>query len=896
MSVTNSYLLFRSVLILLPDMLRINQHQSLEGARSYFDKELRAGDYYAKDQERAGEWGGKISSRLGLGGQVRREPFFHLCAGLHPGTGEKLTPRLRADRTVGYDFNFHPPKSVSVVAELTGDERIVEAFRQTVQEAMQEIETYAAARVRRGGRSEDRTTGELCWAEFVHFTTRPVGGIPDPHLHCHIFVPNLTWDAAEDRFKAGQFRPLVEQAPYFEQGFHARLAGKLRMLGYGIEFSRRGWEIAGVPASVLRKFSQRTAIIEQAAAERDIAGAEAKARLGAATRERKTRGLTRGELRAIWRDRLDADEAAALTALLGQPPVSSAESAASALDQAIGHCFERASAVPVATLLREALRFGKGWLGTAEIHAEFNRRDFITCREGRHAYVTTPALLAEENAAIRFVRATRGGARPLGDPDRPVSRVFLSDEQRSAIRHVLTSRNQVIAIRGVAGAGKTTLMQEAAEAIEAGGHRVIALAPTSEAAHGVLRAEGFTSAETVARFLVDERLQAKAHGQVLWIDEAGLLGLPTLSRVFALAQRLDARVVLAGDSRQHSAVERGDALRLLEQHAGLEPAEVRSILRQKNIALRQAVEALAGGEVRLGLERLERLGSVVELPDSIRDQVLATEYADALARGETVLAIAPTHGEGARVTNAIRGELVGRGLLGSHGPTLTRLQNCHWTEIERTDAARYAVGDILFFHRNAAGGIRSGERLVVEESLGDARLALRREGGERIELDLAAESKEFQAFRPERVTISAGERLRITRNGVSKDGHRLRNGSMVTVSGFTEGGDLVTDRGWVIDRSFGTWDFGYVTTSHASQGKTVDRVFIAESTLSRGAASAEQLYVSASRARLAVRLFTDDRQALRAMVMRSSARRHASDLVRGRRYEGPSPAPQANVP
>ena len=498
-------------------MLRINQHQSLDGAKSYFDKELRAGDYYAKDQERAGEWRGRISARLSLSGQVGREPFFYLCGGRHPGTGEKLTPRLRADRTVGYDFNFHPPKSVSVVAELTGDERIFQAFRQAVQETMQEIETHAAARVRRGGRSEDRTTGELCWAEFVHFTARPVGGIPDPHLHCHVFVPNLTWDAAEDRFKAGQFRPLVEQAPYFEQGFHARLAGKLRMLGYGIAERGRGWEIAGVPASVLQKFSRRTDVIEQAAAEKGIADAEAKARLGAATRERKTRGLSRDELRAIWRERLSADEATAIASLSAAPSPSSGQPAAAALDQAIAHCFERASAVPVATLLKEALRFGKGWLGPAELQAEFNRRDFIACREGRHVYVTTPALLSEENAAIRFVRATRGRSSPLGDLDRPVSRAFLSDEQRAAVRHVLTSRNQVIAIRGVAGAGKTTLMQEAVEAIEAGGHQVLALAPTSEAARGVLRSEGFSGAETVARFLVDEQLQVKARGQVLCV-------------------------------------------------------------------------------------------------------------------------------------------------------------------------------------------------------------------------------------------------------------------------------------------------------------------------------------------------------------------------------------------
>ena len=204
--------------------------------------------------------------------------------------------------------------------------------------------------------------------------------------------------------------------PYFEQVFHARLAVGLRRLGYGIAERGRGWEIAGGPASVLQKFSRRTAVIDQAAADKGVTDAETKGRLGAATRERKTRGLSRDELRAIWRERLSADEATALASLSAAPSPSSEQPAAAALDQAIAHCFERASAVPVATLLKEALRFGKGWLGPAEMQAEFNRRAFIACREGRHVYVTTPALLTKENATINFVRATRGNCTPARRP------------------------------------------------------------------------------------------------------------------------------------------------------------------------------------------------------------------------------------------------------------------------------------------------------------------------------------------------------------------------------------------------------------------------------------------------------------------------------------------------
>ena len=72
-----------------------------------------------------------------------------------------------------------------------------------------------------------------------------------------------------------------------------------------------------------------------------------------------------------------------------------------------------------------------------------------------------------------------------------------------------------------------------------------------------------------------------------------------------------------------------------------------------------------------------------------------------------------------------------------------------------------------------------------------------------------------------------GDRVRITAGGKTKDGkHRLSNGSLLSVEGFTKRGDIIVDHGWVIDRDFGHLTHGYVVTSHASQGVTVDKVFV----------------------------------------------------------------------
>jgi conjugative relaxase-like TrwC/TraI family protein len=223
-------------------MIRITQQTAADAAKSYYTK----ADYYSEGQELIGSWGGKASSRLGLEGQVDKQSFERLCDNLHPETGEQLTVRTRSERTVGYDFTFSVPKSVSLLYARTGDEEILDAFRGAVDETMREMEAEMKTRVRKGGQDADRTTGNMVWAEFIHTTSRPVDGIPDPQLHAHVFAFNTTWDDKEERWKAGQFRELKRDAPYFQASFRVRLANRLQDMGFGVERKRDDFEIAGI--------------------------------------------------------------------------------------------------------------------------------------------------------------------------------------------------------------------------------------------------------------------------------------------------------------------------------------------------------------------------------------------------------------------------------------------------------------------------------------------------------------------------------------------------------------------------------------------------------------------------------------------------------------------------
>lgn len=843
-------------------MLRIIQNRSAAGAKTYYG----AADYYIDGQELAGQWRGRAAARLGLSGQVSRPAWEALCDNRHPTEAGPLTLRSKDSRTVGYDINFHVPKSVSVMHAVAGDDRILEAFRTSVARTMEEIEKEAQARVRKGGKDADRATGNLVWGEFVHLTSRPVDGVPDPHLHAHCFAFNATWDEEESAWKAGQFRGIKRDAPYFQAVFHSHLADLLADQGYGIRRTEKGWELEGVPDRVVGAFSRRRDVIENAAREEGIHDDAAKDRLGALTREKKAKGLSADELAAEWRSRISPDDLGDLRQVRslavpkerGEDPRAISE----AMDHAVGHCFERRSVVPERALYTEALKHSVGRAAPGEVATPSNLSGLVVGTVGGRRMATTPAVLAEQHRMVEFARAGRGSRRPLGDPSRPLSRPWLGEDQARAVRHVLGSRDRVILVRGAAGVGKTTLMQEAVEGIRAGGREVYVFAPTAGASRGVLRQEGFREADTVSRLLLDEVVQERARGQVLWIDEAGLVGSRTMAKVFDLAERIDARVVLSGDRRQHKSVERGSPLRLLETEAGIVPAEVRDIRRQRG-TYREAIRALSDGRAEEGFDRLDGLGWVRELPDGERDRRLAADYLESAEAGESALVISPTHVEKDRITAEIRAALKQRGRVGVGGKRIPVLVPRKLTAAEKADLANYRPGDVLQFHQNAKGHVR-GQRVVVD-------------GGSDVPVALA---DRFEVFRRGSLELAPGDMVRITRNGMTEDRrHALHNGDLFRVKAVDEGGGVVLENGWSLGRDFGHLDHGYVVTSHASQGKTVDRVLVGQSAASLPATSREQFYVSCSRGRKSATVYTDDKAALRAQLQRSEAEPAARDLV-----------------
>ncbi|MBE2288948.1 MAG: relaxase domain-containing protein [Chitinophagaceae bacterium] len=879
-------------------MLRITQNRSASGAKKYYceayykEGQSAQHNYYSDHDQGIGRWGGNAAATLGLTGDITKRDFAQLCDNINPLTGKTLTGRNDKDRTVGYDFTFNASKSVSLAYAL-GDESdkrtILNLFQQSVRETMADIETGMQARVRAKGKNENRLTGNIAYGEFTHFTTRPIDGVPDPHLHSHCFVFNATHDDREKKWKAGQFQQIKQDAPYYEAVFHSRLAHYLQQAGYKIERTKNGFEIAGIGKTIIGKYSRRTHEIEDYTREHNITDEKQKSAVGAKTREAKRQSLSAEQQEKSWLDRLTPDELAAIRNLKQHSfPLQNGQAAKEAINFSLHHHLERKSVVSDKEVLATAIKSSVGQATPEQVRQAFDRdATILAASEHLRTFITTKDALKEEKQLIRQCNEARNTFRPINEQYEPQNQM-LNEQQRAAVRHALASTDGITIITGKAGTGKTTLMQEVKKGILASGKQIFSFAPSSEASRGVQRSEGFENADTVARLIVDTSRHADMKHQVIWIDEAGMLSNKDMNKVLAIAQAQSARVILSGDTRQHSSVERGDALRIIQQETGIKPITVSKVQRQKNAEYKEAVQWLSDGKTEKGFKQLDRMGAIHELTDGHeRIQAIAADYrisafGDEQHRMKNVLVIAPTHAEGDLVTRQIRHMLQTDGFIDRNEHEYRTLVNRQLTEAEKQRADSYRQGDMLAFHRNSKG-IKAGSRVAFIEANEEGLLV---EDKEHARFTVAfSEAKNFTAYEQKAILLAKGDKIRLTANGKGEDGKNLFNGSVFHVEGFNQDGSIHLSNGSTLPPEYGHFQHGYVSTSHAAQGKTADKVIISQSSATFRASSMEQFYVSVSRGKEAVSIYTDDKAHLQQAVSQSSQRTSATELMEKRQQQ-----------
>ena len=840
---------------------------------TYLSNHLTANDYYSEGEKIAGRWLGKLAEKFGLlGNSIAADDaaFENLRANLTPDGTVKLTPRQPEIRF--FDFQCSAQKSVSVMAVTVGDERLRMAHQRAFAIAFDELERFAAARVRKGAAAwsnDTCMTGNVCAAVFQHDASRAL----DPQLHAHAVVANATFDAGSERITALSEFEMVRAIRYAGKVYQNELARGVQRLGYEVEITRngkgeiQGFEIQGVNAAILERFSKRREEVERGIKAfrqrvgRDPLPAEIH-EIATATRSFKLKEITTPEVLAAQRAQLTFAELQSLeqlkiAAITRADGVRQGAGETPALDEAVKHLYERASVLRGHQVLAEALNQRLGTVDLDQLKASAARGDaelvcLADCAENPllSAEFATREGLRLEKWAVEFVNQTKGKCEPLGDEATFNFSEKLGADQKEAARLMVTSPDQVAAVRGVAGAGKTTLLVEVDKTLRALGHKAFYIAPTASAAK-VLKSEGFADATTCSDFLRNVSAEVDLTGAVVICDEAGLQSNRQGAQLLKLAELNQMRVRFVGDSRQHVSVEAGDFLRVLEQHSQLVSAEVGTIRRQRVAEYRDAVIAMATGDAAGGLVSLDELGWVKEgRADYIR--AAARDYIGMTANGDSLdscIAVAPTWVENFRLTDEIRGALKSRGKFGE-GKNLTVHDSLKWTVQQKRNAANYRQGMIVSFAANIAGFRKGRGAEVLKNENGKVTVGV--DGVEkRLRLDKAAH---FAVATPRSIEVLRGEKILIRANDKPRG---LVNGDVLTVENVAADGTISTREGITIAADFRHWCHGYVVTSHKSQGRTADHVVVAAERLDAKAA-----YVACSRGRYSVALHTPDKQRL----------------------------------
>jgi conjugative relaxase-like TrwC/TraI family protein len=863
----------------------------MTGGEGYAQRHLQQSDYYDQNRAVQGEWHGRGAEMLGLKGEVTSEDFEAVRQGLDPQTGEFLRQRHGADRVASdgaerskarslYDMTFSAPKSVSVMAGVGGDERLLAAHETAVREALQEAEKYSATRVRLSGLNENRTTGNWIAAAYTHDTSREL----DPQLHTHAVAANLTYDGVEGRWKALQASGLYERRSYLTEVYRNALAREVRALGYAIESRHdvrgrdKGFEIAGFSQDLLDKYSQRSA-------QRDAAIQEFTHTRGRAptdnevavlireTRADKLQEISTEQVRQRQQEKLTPDESQTLRAVrqeafgrdhsLRVDPRTAEVSLAYAQE----HVFERVSVAQEHEVLTEALRHGRGQVDLSGLQGSLSLERTKGTLIGAADEIATHASLQRERDMVAIVNRGLGRCDRLGNSQDFDPSPQLRAEQKRAVEVVLDSTDLAINVRGAAGTGKTATLREIDRGLREAGQEVVAVAPTRSAVDE-LQKVGFGDAMTVSRLLEDQESQRALCGKVLIVDEAGMVSGRQMQSLLHLAEDHGARIIFSGDTRQIRSVETSDALRILEQESGLKSVSLTGVQRQTNAAYREAVRTMRHSPEE-GFAKLEELGAIREVHIFDRSQAVAELHREFRAKGHDTLVVAATHEEISHITEAIRRDRQEHSELGV-GHSFDRYVPLQWTAAQKQDLSNYQEGLVLQSHRNTKLANRHESLEVVR--VGPDSLVARKETGEEVSIS-PKQTHSFSIYERQGIEVAPGDSLMLTANRRGPE-FRATNGELVKVSSVDHGIVSLED-GRTFPANYHEFAHGYAVTAHRSQGKTVDTVIISADVMKQ-----ELFYVAASRGRSEIAVVTSDCDLLRDSIGVSTTRMSAIELAR----------------
>lgn len=894
--------------------------RSARHAVTYFERGDHA-DYYLTDDVCPSIWTGEGAKHLGvLDKLVDPERFKRYL------DGDIAEQKIGTERNgqwqhkPGWDLQFSPSKSVSVAALVCGDQRIIEAHDRAVKDAISMLEQKAAltrvhSRDEHGHDKCDQVpTGNLLAAVFRHDTSRAL----DAHLHSHAVVLNATlrgdgkWRSIESR----HFYTLQKEAGL---AYRQSLAASLRKLGYSLERKAdANFEIRGIPENLLSAYSQRRDVVDKKIAElgytRETAPAALKEKIAHESRDNKTRiereqlinnwdevakqhdfntkGFTQSAISRSssveWSDALKVDVRDRLEKLVKQSIRSLSERDA-VFSKA--HLEKELNQVAVSYgVSAEQVAIGIAWAEEEGIivsgRSTKNYSAQFQCWQEVDAYTTPQNILLEEKM-IATMQSGQSSSKSEFTRDE-IKRVLNAAEkdsrdkgfdgwtagQKTAVRGVLASNDQFVAIQGYAGTAKTStaLLTIAAE-YKKRGYQVAGMAPSASACESLADGAKLESVVTVASHLLKPLQKETPNEKKLWlVDEASLLATKDMSQLLSRAKTQQAKVVLVGDIKQLGSVQAGAAFRQLQDN-GILTYKLDEIVRQENKKLLESVHHSLLGNAERALEILaEGGGRVIESSENInaRHKLIVDQYLRlTMAQREKTLVIDQSREGRDQLNECMRQGLQLSGELASDELSVQRLEKLDLTKAAAQDVLSYQAEDVVRFTRAYKSKQVTKDSYWSIKSVDPSKeiIELKNDDGQIIIWNPSAWGAKAQAFRRTECSLSVGDKLIWTVNDKALG---VTNGSKAMVQKidhaqetaevkFTSGQICTVN---IHNHQSQHWNYDYVTTVHAAQGKTAENVLFHAESFRRNLSSQKALYVAISRAKNEVTVYTDNKSKL----------------------------------
>lgn len=584
------------------------------------------------------------------------------------------------------------------------------------------------------------------------------------------------------------------------------------------------------------------------------------------------------------------------------------------------------------TLLAEAVKSGQR---LADVRAEITRQvdsgaliklDSIAGVGNR---VLVPRVAYEmEKSIIRHIAEGKDAVQPLMALTPASVLSGLTAGQREATRTVLENTDRFMAIQGYAGVGKTTQFRAVMGALntlsESVRPQVIGLGPTHRAVHEMR--EAGVDARTLASFLSETR-QAIQAGEtpdfrnVLFLtDESSMVGNRDMAELYQLVAAGGGRMVSSGDTAQLQAISTGQPFRLVQQRSAIDTVVMQEIVRQTP-ALRPAIESIIAGQVDTSLRQVDDVSpqqvprqAGAWVPEKSVMEIRKPEKEPEQGRTAALEALKPEQLSPARtdIIAAIRDDWMGRTPEAQQQTLIMAELNADRHAInEAIHAARHEKGDtgaeertftVLEPLRVPDNALRAAETFaeytgavammnerywtVAEVNTQDAVVTLRNADGESVLISPQQNTaQDISLFTPRELTVSQGDRVRFTRSDTDRG--YVAN-SLWEVAGFTDDGairfrqgeqeKIVDPQAMTEDRHI---DLAYALTVYGVQGAS-ERFAIALTGTEGGRkrmASLESTYVTLSRAKEHVQVYTDNLEDWQQQVRQSDGGKTAHDLL-----------------